>query len=31
MFPVKGHMDRLKAQDTVRVVPGSSPVRWQFV
>jgi glyoxylase-like metal-dependent hydrolase (beta-lactamase superfamily II) len=31
MFPVKGHMDRLEAQDKVRVVPGSSPVRWQFV
>jgi glyoxylase-like metal-dependent hydrolase (beta-lactamase superfamily II) len=31
MFPVKGHMDRLEAQDKVRVVPGSSPVRWQLV
>jgi hypothetical protein len=30
MFPVKGHMDRLEAQDKVRVVPGSSPVRWQL-
>ena len=31
MFPVKGHMDRLEGQNQVRVVPGSSPVRWQLV
>jgi hypothetical protein len=31
MFPVKGHMDRLEGQNEVRVVPGSSPVRWQLV
>jgi hypothetical protein len=30
MFPVKGHMDRLEEQGKVRVVAGSSPVRWQL-
>jgi len=31
MFPVKGHMDWLEEQGKVRVVAGSSPVRWQLV
>jgi hypothetical protein len=31
MFSVKGHMDRLEGQGKVRVVAGSSPVRWQLV
>jgi glyoxylase-like metal-dependent hydrolase (beta-lactamase superfamily II) len=30
MFPVKGHMDRLEERGKVRVVAGSSPVRWQL-
>jgi glyoxylase-like metal-dependent hydrolase (beta-lactamase superfamily II) len=30
MFPVKGHMERLEAQEKVRAIRGGRPVKWQL-